>query len=168
MIMATQGLPTSSREVRISIGNDSAEIDSVRCRLLDVAREFNACDESDIFRIGMVLEESLRNAFIHGNLEVESQADSDTMSKLIEMRRRTPPYCDRTIEVRAHFNAARAVFQVTDCGPGFDRSKLKDPTAPENLDKEFGRGLTLIEHFADGVEFTRKGNSVKLTVYYSS
>jgi len=39
---------------------------------------------------------------------------------------------------------------------------LPDPTAPENLLKENGRGIFLMRNLADEVEFTGEGNEVCL------
>lgn len=53
-------------------------------------------------------------------------------------------------------------FKIIDEGPGFDFTKTPDPTAPENLEKPNGRGIFLMKHLADEVEFNEKGNQVEL------
>ena len=53
-------------------------------------------------------------------------------------------------------------FSVKDEGPGFDFSNLPDPTSPENLLKENGRGIFLMKNLADKVEFLGQGNQVSL------
>ena len=54
------------------------------------------------------------------------------------------------------------MFKVRDEGAGFDFDNLPDPTAPENLLKENGRGIFLMRNLADEVEFTGEGNEVCL------
>jgi serine/threonine-protein kinase RsbW len=56
-------------------------------------------------------------------------------------------------------------FNVKDQGKGFDFSNLPDPTAPENLMKENGRGIFLMKSLSDNVEFDDFGSSVSL--YFS-
>ena len=53
-------------------------------------------------------------------------------------------------------------FSVKDEGPGFDFSNLPDPTSPENLLKENGRGIFLMKNLADKVVFLGQGNQVSL------
>jgi serine/threonine-protein kinase RsbW len=54
------------------------------------------------------------------------------------------------------------LFEVTDQGKGFDFGNLPDPTNPENLEKPHGRGVFLMRHLADKVEFSDNGRSVRL------
>lgn len=56
-------------------------------------------------------------------------------------------------------------FRIKDEGIGFDFNSLPDPTAPENLLKESGRGIFLMRNLADEVEFDGQGNSVN--IYFS-
>jgi serine/threonine-protein kinase RsbW len=56
-------------------------------------------------------------------------------------------------------------FRIKDEGLGFDFNSLPDPTAPENLLKESGRGIFLMRNLADDVEFDGEGNSVN--IYFS-
>jgi serine/threonine-protein kinase RsbW len=56
-------------------------------------------------------------------------------------------------------------FRIKDEGIGFDFNSLPDPTAPENLLKESGRGIFLMRNLADEVEFDGEGNSVY--IYFS-
>lgn len=59
-------------------------------------------------------------------------------------------------------NDSSLMFEVTDQGPGFDYLNLPDPTNPENLEKPHGRGVFLMRHLADKVEFSDNGRSVQL------
>ena len=53
-------------------------------------------------------------------------------------------------------------IQVKDQGKGFAYDALPDPTAPENIFKESGRGVFLMKNLADEVEFENPGNTVNL------
>ncbi|HAC25698.1 MAG TPA: ATP-binding protein [Cytophagales bacterium] len=56
-------------------------------------------------------------------------------------------------------------FRVEDEGRGFDYHHLPDPTAPENLEKPGGRGIFLMKHLSDEVEFQENGRVVELSFY---
>jgi serine/threonine-protein kinase RsbW len=72
---------------------------------------------------------------------------------------------DVTKEVQIRVNDSSEVFsiEVNDQGIGFDYNNLPDPTAPENLEKENGRGIFLMKSLADKVEFVNEGRQVILT-----
>jgi len=56
-------------------------------------------------------------------------------------------------------------FSVKDYGSGFDFNNLPDPTAPENIEKEDGRGIFLMRSLAEEVEFIDDGRNVN--IYFS-
>ena len=53
-------------------------------------------------------------------------------------------------------------FSVKDEGRGFDFNGLPDPTAPENLLKEGGRGIFLMKNLSDDLVYNSSGNSVSI------
>ena len=53
-------------------------------------------------------------------------------------------------------------IQIKDEGQGFSYQDLPDPTAPENLLKDSGRGVFLMKNLADEVEFQNTGSTVNL------
>lgn len=70
-----------------------------------------------------------------------------------------------TIEVGVGDHTDAFCFRICDQGDGFDYSNLPDPTAPENILKENGRGIFLMKNLADEIAFNVKGNEV--TIYFS-
>jgi serine/threonine-protein kinase RsbW len=94
------------------------------------------------FNLRTALAEALGNAIRYGNGE-----DPERMVRVyVELRRDF---------VRIH---------IDDDGQGFDPSRLPDPTHPDNLEREFGRGLFVIRHLVDDVAFNEKGNGICLTL----
>ena len=96
--------------------------------------------ERACFAVHLACEEALANALRHGNRE------------------------DPTKEVRLACQVGPEMvrIEVEDEGEGFDPSALPDPTAPENLDRESGRGVLLMHAYMDHVEFQGRGNRVVL------
>jgi len=56
-------------------------------------------------------------------------------------------------------------FTVQDEGPGFSYENLPDPTSPENLEQPGGRGIFLMRHLSDEVNFLKEGRVVELVFY---
>lgn len=94
----------------------------------------------DQFAIRLALEEALANAIKHGN-----QCDPDKRV---------------TLECEASEN--QIAITVTDEGPGFQPDELPDPTAEENLEKPFGRGVMLMRAYMSDVSFNDSGNMVTM------
>lgn len=71
---------------------------------------------------------------------------------------------DHSLEVNVSVgdNPSEFCFSVKDQGRGFDFENLPDPTAPENILKENGRGIFLMKNLADQVEFEDAGRSVNI------
>ena len=51
---------------------------------------------------------------------------------------------------------------IRDEGPGFDPTKLPDPTDPANMEKASGRGLLLIRTFMEEVRHNDQGNEITM------
>ncbi len=71
---------------------------------------------------------------------------------------------DRIVRVSVELGRDFVRIHVDDDGHGFDPSRLPDPTHPENLEREYGRGLFVIRHLVDDVAFNEKGNGICLTL----
>ncbi|WP_240970985.1 ATP-binding protein [Flammeovirga aprica] len=110
---------------------------------IDQARdEFNFND--DIYgNIMIAVTESVNNAIIHGNRNEK----------------------EKNVHLELNVSDKEISFTVEDEGKGFDYDSLPDPTAPENLDKPGGRGIFLIKHLADEVEFSNEGKAITLRFY---
>jgi serine/threonine-protein kinase RsbW len=71
---------------------------------------------------------------------------------------------DRMVRVRVELARDFVRIHVVDDGLGFDTHRLPDPTHPDNLEREYGRGLFVIRHLVDDVAFNEKGNGICLTL----
>jgi anti-sigma regulatory factor (Ser/Thr protein kinase) len=69
---------------------------------------------------------------------------------------------EKDVEVRIHVGIDQVRVEVIDAGEGFDPDTVSDPTTPDNLSREAGRGLYVIRHLADEVTFNAKGNRLCL------
>ena len=72
---------------------------------------------------------------------------------------------DKSVSIALSFTDNAIKFRVEDDGAGFDYNNLPDPTAPENLEKPSGRGIFLMKHLSDEVDFLDNGRVVELSFY---
>ena len=148
-----------------SLGNDPSLIPSLINHVQSVVASIGLCDEASVIRVCIALEEAVRNAMFHGNLELTSEqreGDSAEYQKLIDDRTGRAPFAGRRLLVAVEVTPRSGKFVVRDEGPGFDPTKLPDPTDPENLEKVSGRGLLLMRTFMDEVTFNATGNQVTM------
>ncbi len=124
------------------------------------------CDENLLMQVGIALQEAIRNAMHHGNLEVSSELRQDSVAHYnakVEERMRDCAYSNRRVTVAAVFTRHDFRCAVRDEGPGFDPASVPDPTDPENLLKTSGRGMYLISTFMDTVEHNDSGTEIVMT-----
>jgi CheY-like chemotaxis protein len=147
------------------LDNDPTVIPHLVANLQDMLRRLGVGDGHAQMRVAIALEEALLNGLYHGNLELDSELRRDgsqSFHRAGEQRRRLSPYRERRLHVKAHVSRTEAVFEIQDEGPGFDPSRLPDPTDPANLGKDSGRGLLLIRTFMDEVRHNPSGNQITL------
>ncbi len=70
----------------------------------------------------------------------------------------------RRVGVTAELHLDTVRVSVSDQGDGFDPDTLPDPTLPDTLERECGRGIFLIKNLADHVEFNDRGNIIWMTL----
>lgn len=70
----------------------------------------------------------------------------------------------RVVRVRVELGRDFVRIHVVDDGLGFEPRGLPDPTDPDNLEREYGRGLFVMRHLVDDVAFNEKGNGICLTL----
>ena len=71
---------------------------------------------------------------------------------------------ERVVRVQVELERDAVRIYVVDDGHGFDPTGLPDPTHPDNLEREYGRGLFVIRRLVDDVAFNEKGNGICLTL----
>jgi len=113
---------------------------------IDNAKEKFHLDEDLYGNIMIAVTEAVNNAIKHGNASNSS----------------------KNVFLSLTLNDNLLKFVVKDEGKGFDHNNLPDPTAPENLEKPGGRGIFLMKHLSDEVEFIENGKTVELSFYMNS
>ena len=65
--------------------------------------------------------------------------------------------CDvsKLVKIHAQIENSKLIVKVKDEGKGFDPATLPDPTRPENLLKDSGRGVYLMKVYMDEVKYNK-------------
>lgn len=115
---------------QITIASTIESIDEAVTKTVDYAKGLGFEDDA-IFGIDMAVREAVANAVKHGNGLDESKRVDVTL-------------CDVPGGLE---------ITVRDYGEGFKVEDVPDPTNPENLLKEDGRGILFMQNFVNTVEW---------------
>lgn len=134
-----------TRVIEVDIPNDIRYIE----RVVELVRHECAAmrfgERQCMLNVPVALTEALSNAILRGNREDPG----------------------KHVHVRATVDPDRLVVEVADEGSGFDLDGCTiDPTTPENVGREDGRGLFLMRNLMDLVERFEadRGNVVRLVL----
>lgn len=116
--------------MKFSISSRIADIDKAVVKTVDFAKNVGF-EEDAIFGIDMAVREAVANAVKHGNALDEHKSVDITLNDISD-----------GLEIT-----------VRDFGKGFAVEDVPDPTNPENLLKENGRGILFMQNFVDTVEW---------------
>jgi serine/threonine-protein kinase RsbW len=131
--------------IRIEIPSLSENIRMIESFIDNAKEKFHLND--DIYgNIMIAVTEAVNNAIKHGN---KSQSN-------------------KNVTLALSLESGLIKFKVEDEGNGFDFQNLPDPTAPENLEKPGGRGIFLMKHLSDEVDFKESGRVVELSFYINN
>jgi len=126
-------------KIDLELPSDLSLMNTVLAYLLDRVAKLGLIkvEQSNLF---VALDEAFVNAVKHGNRN------------------------DRTklLRVTAELSPREAIFTVEDEGDGFDVREIPDPRDPANLFKSSGRGVLLIYNIMDEVEYSERGNRLKM------
>ena len=120
------------------------EMDKAAASILSSMDSLGYPDES-IRKMKIILTELFANAIYHGNKGDHS----------------------KKVTIGHIINKKKILVSIMDEGDGFDPAGIPDPTLPENLVKDCGRGLYIVHTYVDKVEFNAKGNRVTVIKYHS-
>ena len=136
------GFDTSTMSMALSetIASRRSDVDQAVERIMQIVRAM-PCASATLDEIELALSEALANAVVHGNRE--------DPSKKVEI-------CG------ACEGAEKLLLVITDEGSGFDPKVILDPTQAAGNMQTHGRGVFLITHVMDEVEFRLNGRQIVL------
>jgi serine/threonine-protein kinase RsbW len=136
------------KNVEMLLDSTLGSVDVAETEVLRAA-EFAGLPEEDRHRLGMAVRESMVNAVVHGN-KYSAQ---------------------KKVHLAIRIQSGRLTVEILDEGEGFELSSVPDPLAQENLLRQSGRGILLIQAFVDEFRVRRRrertGTEVQLIKYLS-
>jgi two-component system, sensor histidine kinase LadS len=130
-------------------------------------------DPAMISDIRIALREAIINAIEHGNLALtfEEKTESQLAGKyfdLVKKRQMDPAFGRKNVYVECSMDAERVKYTISDEGDGFDYQSMIaiDPGSPDNRGLMHGRGLLIITHAFDEVQFDKRGSTIILVKYF--
>lgn len=131
----------STPRVSLSVESHYESIELVLVVLEDVMERLRVPEE-DASALGAGVREAMANAILHGHREDAA----------------------KHVQVEFALLDGEIVVEIRDQGEGFDPEQISDPIAPENLLQLRGRGILLMKHFVDRVEFGSDASGTVVTL----
>ncbi|MBD3615276.1 MAG: ATP-binding protein [Gracilimonas sp.] len=123
----------------LTLNSTYEEVEKVEGLLTGLQDDLGFNDEL-YARMMLAVSEAATNGIVHGNQLDES----------------------KTVKISAYRDNNKLLFNTEDQGEGFDRDELPNPLAEENLLKTGGRGVFLMEEYADEVSYSEDGTKLTL------
>ncbi len=124
------GTGVGENRKQITISSRIEAIDDVVKRAVAYAEQMGFAAD-DIFGIDMAVREAVANAVKHGN-ELDE---------------------NKNVDITLEGTSVGLEITIRDYGRGFSVDDVPDPTNPENLLKENGRGILFMQNFVTSVEW---------------
>jgi serine/threonine-protein kinase RsbW len=127
-------------KIQTTLESTLESVDKAEEMVIEEARSagFN---EDDQHQIGMAVRECMVNAVVHGNRYNKK----------------------KHVHLLIEYSNTRLTITIGDEGAGFDINSLPDPTSPDNLLRQSGRGILLIRAFMDDFDLhPREGGGTEV------
>ncbi|MFQ5583573.1 MAG: ATP-binding protein [Calditrichia bacterium] len=139
--MPAKNKPETKPVETLKIPSDLKHIEKVEKFSQKICKKMGLSEEQSD-NMAIALTELAVNAMVHGNKE-------DPQKK---------------VTIQADFEEDRLRVSITDEGGGFDPGDIPNPTNPQNLWKEHGRGIFLVQNLIDEVSFSTTPEGMKITL----
>lgn len=138
-MISTDATTMQSDTKRISIASRVENIAVIEKAIDEICSQYDI-NEEHYGNVLIAITEGVNNAITHGN---KQDPDKEVIVEFVTKK-------------------GQLICKITDQGPGFDYENVPDPTSPENIEKPNGRGVFLMHHLSDGIEFHENGSVVEL------
>lgn len=130
----------------LTISSERSSIENAVNLVEKVAAEMKLIEEES-YNLAISVSEAVANAIIHGN----------KFNK------------NKKVKISIFIENNRVTVKVKDQGSGFNPRELDNPIDPENVSKEFGRGIFILRNLMDTVDFNfvKSGTEVIFTKNYN-
>ncbi len=119
-------------------------------------------DMSNLYRVEKLIDTIAEELYIkddlYGNISV---CLVEAVSNSIQHGNRFD--VTKIVLLEYHFSDGILEFIIKDEGSGFNLDEVPDPTLPENVENIKGRGIFLITHLSDKINFEDKGSKITIS-----
>ena len=131
------------KEYNLEIASDPSNLITVE-EFINFTASEAGIDSARMPGILLAMTEGTTNAILHGN-------------------KKSP---DKNVIIDATIDDTSLTYHIKDKGTGFIPENVPDPTEPENLLKDSGRGLYLMRIYADEIKYniTESGTELILVI----
>lgn len=135
-------MSSQKKHMKLEIASDVKEIHKVEEKLELFCRKIGM-RKNQIINCAIAVTEATNNAIIHGN-------------------KKDP---NKKVSIEFNWSGNKLTIRIRDEGNGFNPDNLENPLHPDNLLKESGRGIFIIEKLMDDVrfEFSDSGTTIILS-----
>jgi serine/threonine-protein kinase RsbW len=130
-----------SKEYNLEIQSDPNSLPQVEEFLQRIGKE-NQIEKIKLNNLILSINEATTNAMLHGN----------------------KGHLDKKVKISISISDSKIKAVVKDEGKGFDPAKVPDPTMPENLFKESGRGLYIMKTCMDMMNYNFVSDGTELVL----
>ena len=109
--------------------------------ILEIAKKAGL-DPEKFNNLALSVSEAAANSILHGN-----NADAA-----------------KEVEITVHYDDKMISIIFKDQGKGFDLKSIPDPTAPENILKDHGRGIHIMKSFLNDIKFNFTPTGTEVTL----
>lgn len=132
----------SKHTFRLSLNSTYEESERIPDFVTEI-QEKSQLEDSTTANLMLLLSEAVTNAIVHGNKLEES----------------------KIVEVEVQIKPDAIISTVKDEGEGFNPEIANNPLKEENLMKESGRGIFLIEEISDSVDYLDNGTTLRFSIH---
>ena len=146
--MSTRRLPNQTTEQRLLLDSTLDSVEVAEAAVLNDAKAIGF-QEEQLHQLGMAVRETMVNAVVHGNRYNARKKVRVSVIKALD----------------------RLTIVIADEGEGFDPNTVPNPLATENLMRQSGRGLLLIQAFVDEFQISPgqpRGTEIRMVKYLAN
>jgi response regulator RpfG family c-di-GMP phosphodiesterase len=133
-------------------------------------RDFGA-PKASVDNLTLALYEALTNAIEHGNLKLDKSITRDHTIEIFDnflkdklKKLEDPALAGKLVLISFRFSKNEMEFTITDEGNGFDYKRFISDVESNIYTDKLNKGLFLIKHVVNKLEFNEKGNQIKMTI----
>ncbi len=124
-----------------SFASDPDLLPEIEDWIMEIAQEAGL-NEEKYNHLALSVAEASANSIVHGN-----KSDKNT-----------------AVDIEVAYDSEQIEITFADQGKGFNIDEVPDPTAPENILKDSGRGIHIMRSFLDDLRYNFSNDGTQVTL----